>query len=445
MKKLLAICDSAVEKAIKAGADEAEAFAVQGKEVNVELQKNDIHIAKSMTSDGLGIRVFRNRSLGFAFVNNFDDAALGESVERAIGIATAAPPDEHNGLPEATPITPLPGLYHDEAGSFGTDRAVEKALSMLRAATDFDPRVSVDSGELAAQYGTKAIVSSRGVRAAETSSAFYCFIFGMAKEGDTVSSFDFQFDGSRSPSGFDPVSVATKFAENVVASLGAVKGESFKGPVVLAPKAASDIVLYPIEYSVQASSVQKETSKFCGRLGETVASELLTVVDDATLKDGFASTAFDREGIAPQVLPLIEKGVLRNFIYDSYTARKDERASTGHAGGGASSVPSISTTNVVFADGGDPLATIIAGVDRGILVTRFSGNVDPVSGDFSGSVKGGRMIRSGRLAEPLLGTMIAGNIFNLLTSISAISTERERLFSDVLPYIRLDGVTVTSG
>jgi PmbA protein len=215
--------------------------------------------------------------------------------------------------------------------------------------------------------------------------------------------------------------------------------------VILAPKAAAEVVSYPIEYSIRASAVQKETSKFRGKIGEAVASELLTVTDDATLKDGFSSTAFDREGVAPQVLPIIENGVLRSFLYDGYTARKEQRASSGHAGGGAGAVPSISTTNLVFSAGESSLADMIAGIDRGILVTRFSGNVDPVSGDFSGSVKGGRMIRSGKLAEPLCGTMIAGNTFDLLTRITAVSKERERLFSDVLPNIQLEEVTVTSG
>ncbi len=445
MQELLTVCDRAVEKALAKGADEAEAFAVRGKSVTVDLQKNDLQIAKSMSGDGLGLRVFKSRSLGFAFVNNFVEESIDESVDRAIGIAKAAPPDEYNGLPEPTPIRPLDGIYNEEAETFGVDRAVEQALHMLRTAVEFDPRVSVDSGELAAQHGAKAIANSRGVRAEERSSSFYCYVFGMATEGDTVSSFDFQFDGSRSPTGFDPAAVARKFAGNVIASLGAVKGESFKGPVVLAPKAVANIVSHPIEFSIRASSVQKETSKLGGKLGKKIASELLTIVDDATLEDGFSSSAFDREGLAPQVLPIIEDGVLKNFIYDSYTARKEKRGSTGHAGGGAAAIPSISTTNVVFPEGTTSLEDIIAGVDKGILVTRFSGNVDPVSGDFSGSVKGGRMIRGGKLAEPLCGTMIAGNTFELLPAIVAVSKERERLFSDVLPYVRIDGVAVTSG
>ena len=139
-----------------------------------------------------------------------------------------------------------------------------------------DPRVMVDSGEFSGHTGEKAIASSKGVRASEAGGFFYCYIFGMAKEGETVSSFDFQYDGARSPSAIDPSSVARRFAENVVASLGAEKGESFKGPVILAPKAASEILIEPIESSVKASSVQRETSKFAGRLGSAVASPLLS-------------------------------------------------------------------------------------------------------------------------------------------------------------------------
>jgi PmbA protein len=224
-----------------------------------------------------------------------------------------------------------------------------------------------------------------------------------------------------------------------------VKGESFKGPVILAPKAASEIVLDPITSSVRASAVQRETSKFRGKLGQRVAAEILGVTDDSKLKDGAATTAFDREGLRPEVLPLIEGGVLRNFLYDAYTARKDGRASNGHAGGGASAVPLVSTTNVVVAPGETQLSDMISGIDKGILATRFSGNTDPVSGDFSGSVKGGRMIRGGKLAEPLCGTMIAGNTFELLSDIAAISSEHERMFGSVVPYIAIEGIAVTGG
>jgi PmbA protein len=445
MHELLSACDMVVEAACRGGADEAEAFAVRGKGVDVELQKNDIHIAKSVSGDGLGVRVFRGGRLGFAYANSLDERSARESVEKALGIASASPSDEMNGLPDPTPLATLDGLYDPAVESMGVGEAVELALSMLRAARGFDPRVTVDGGGLAAQHGAKAVASSRGVRAVERGTSIHCAIMGMATEGDVVSSFDLQFDGSRSAAGIDPVAVATRFAENVVGSLGAVKGPTFKGVVILAPKSAAEIVSYPIEYAVRASSVQRETSKFRGRLGETVASECLTVIDDSKLSDGYGSTCFDREGLAPQVLPIIERGVLRHFLYDSYFARKEGRESTGHAGGGAGSLPSIGTTNVVWSPGDIALKDMLAGVDRGVLVTRFSGNVDPVSGDFSGVVKGGRMIRAGRLAEPLSGTMISGNTFELLPTVSAVSMERERLFGTVLPYFAVGDVAVTSG
>jgi PmbA protein len=445
MDDLLRVCDSAVGAALAAGADEAEAYVVRGRSIEVELQKNDIQIAKSMRADGLGIRIFKNRSLGFAFVNSFDEAGVAESIERAVGIAAAAPPDEHNGLPEPTPIRYVTGIYDDRARSYGVEEAVERAVAMLRVAHDYDPRVTVDGGGLAVQSGTRAVSNSLGVRAAEDGSVAYCVIMGMATDGDTVSSFDYQFDGTRSVSGIDPVAVARKFAENVIDSLGAVKGESFRGPVVLSPKSAAEVISYPIQFSIRASSVQKETSRLAGRLGRRVASDQVSIVDDPALDDGFATQSFDREGVAPSTLPLIESGVLRSYLYDTYTARKDGRTSTGHASGGAGSVPSVSTTNVVWQAGDTSLEDIVAGIDRGVLVTRFSGNVDPVSGDFSGSVKGGRMIRGGKLAEPLCGTMIAGNTFDLLPSITAVSSERERLFSELLPYVRMDAVSITSG
>ncbi len=445
MENLLTLCDRVVEAALKAGADEAEAMSVRVRDVNVELSKNDLQIARSMSGDGLGLRIFKGGSLGFSYVNSFDDESIAESVERAVGIAAGAPGDEYNVLPDPMPIEPLEGILDGNAEEFGVEAAVERTLTMLHTAREFDPRVTVDSGELAGHCGEKAISTSRGVRASERSSLYYCYIFGMAKEGEVVSSFDFQFDGARTAAAIDPEAVARKFAENVVNSLGAVKGESFRGPIILAPKAAAEILIDPITSSVRASSVQRETSKFAGKLGQDVASPVLSVTDDSTLKDGAATSAFDREGLKPAVLPLIEAGVLRNFLYDAYTARKENRHSNGHAGGGASAVPVVSTTNVVVATGETSLADMIAGIDRGVLATRFSGNADPVSGDFSGSVKGGRMIRGGKLAEPLCGTMIAGNTFELLTGITAVSSEYERMFGSVVPYIALEEIAVTGG
>ncbi len=443
MEKLLNLCERTVEMALDLGADEAEAFAVTGDSVNVQLQKNDLQIARSTRSDGLGVRLFKNTGLGFAYVNSFTEQDVRESVELALGIAHASPRDSDNGLPDPSPLAPREGIMDRTA--FGVDEAVRLALEMLSAARGTDPRVTVDSGELSGRRGTKAIASSRGVRAVEEASGFHCVIMGMARDDKRVSSFDYQFDCSRKASGIDPVAVASKFAGNVVSTLGAVKGENFVGPILLAPKAAAEIVSYPVTYAARASSVQKDMSKFSGRIGERVASPLLTVVDDSTLPGGMSTTAFDREGLPPKVLPLIENGVLRSFLYDTYTARREGRVSTGHAGGGASSVPTVGTTNVVWSEGATPLADIISGIDKGIAVNRFSGNVDPVSGDFSGSVKGGHMIRGGRLAEPLCGTMIAGNVFDLMLGASAVSVEREVLFDETIPHIVLEGVSVSTG
>jgi PmbA protein len=443
MERLLSVCDTAVAAASRLGADEAEAFAASGRTVDVELQKNDLQIASTAESDAVGVRVFRNGRMGFASVNTFEDGEIEDAVERALGIASAAPEDEHNGLPDPEPVEILEGLHDPAADDYGVDRAVESALGMLDAARGYDERITVDGGEFHCHSGARAVVSSRGTRLAEPSSRLYCFVMGMARDGETVSSFDFQFDASRRVDGVDCERTARTFAENAVASLGARQGESFVGTVVLSPKAAAEIVAYPITYAVLASTVQRGSSRFEKKLGHSVASPALSVTDDATLTDGFASASFDREGQVPEVLPIIEKGELRNFLYDSYRARREGRSGTGHAGGGAQSVPTVAPTNVVFAAGDQSLNDIIAGIDRGVYVTRFSGNADPVSGDFSGVVKGGRMIRSGRLDEPLTGTMIAGNTFDLLSRVTAVSRERERLFSDVLPYVRLEDVAVT--
>jgi predicted Zn-dependent protease len=186
MENLLTLCDRVIETALKAGADEAEAMAVRARDVNVELSKNDLQIARSMSGDGLGLRIFKGGSLGFAYVNSFDEPSIAESVERALGIAAGVPGDENNVLPDPTPIEPLDGILDEKAAEFGVETAVERTLAMLRTAREFDPRVTVDSGELAGYHGEKAISTSRGVRASERSSFYYCYIARRSEAASTT-------------------------------------------------------------------------------------------------------------------------------------------------------------------------------------------------------------------------------------------------------------------
>ncbi|MEE9585364.1 MAG: TldD/PmbA family protein [Nitrososphaerales archaeon] len=442
---LLEVCSFAVKKAVERGADEAEAYGISSVETEASLERNDVTLGKFHQASGIGIRILKNTALGFSSINTLSREEVAASVEAAIKIASKGSPDKYNTLPKPSSIQKVSGILDPEAENFRPEDALRNAVNMLQTARGYDERVTVDSGVFNTSLTSHTVVNSNGVECGESTSNFTWFIMGMAVDGGEVSSFDFQFDGTHHVKKIDVVETARSFAENVVGSLGSKRCDAFKGTLILSPQAAVELIVPTLVSSVNSNNVQKGRSRFIGRLGEEVASRDLTVVDDASWSEGLAASSFDREGVPHSPLPIIENGVLRSFLYNTYTAGRDGVDSTGHAAGDEESSPRVGVTNIILRQGSSTFEDMLGEVERGILATRFSGNVNPISGDFSGVVKGGHLIVGGEKVHPLKETLIAGNIFELLKNISGLSRERQKIFHYLLPYIRAEDISVTSG
>jgi PmbA protein len=438
-------CQHAVKKAMELGASEAEGFAAGGKEINVAIERNEIKIGKSQDLSGVGIRVLLNHSLGFASVNDLKREEIDKAAENAVSLARKAPPLKFNELPQVKPIHKVEGLFDPRSKDFTMDDALDNATRMLTTAKDYDPRVTVDSGYFSVDMGESAVANSNGIEASEKSSVFTHVIVGMAIEGDEVSSFDYRFNGTRRVDKIDVETSAKTLAETVVNSLGAKKTESFKGTVILNPNTVVDLLAPVIAASTNSNAVQKGMSRFAGRIGDKVASETLTVRDDGQIPGGLGSSSFDREGCPHQPLAIVENGVLKNFLYNTITAKKEERDTTGHASGGVSGPPRIAATNFIIEPGTQAIDDLIGETKKGVIISRFSGVPDTISGDFSGAVKGGYLIEKGEKLNPIKETLVAGNVFELFNEISGISKETERIVNFIIPWVRLENVSVTSG
>jgi PmbA protein len=442
---LLDVGEMAMKYCLNLGADEVEVYIINSRNIEVVLLNNEIHIARSQIGDGIGIRVFQNRGLGFASCNSFDEGEVKRACENGVRLAKIAPRDPYNVLPSPEPIKKETGIYDNESESFGVKEALGFGMKLLDSAKSFDYRVTVDSGAFIADTEKKAILSSTGVMGEECSSNFIYYIMGMAREKESVSSFDVQFDGTRFIKDIDVEKLGKTLAENVVKSLGASKSKSFRGSVILSPDAVQYLLISPILFSVNANNVQKGMSRFIGQLGKRVASNILTVEDDGTLRGGLSTESFDREGMPHRRLPIIVNGELKSYIYNQYTALKEGRKSTGHGAGGTRAVPSIGPTNILVKEGTTTRDEIVEDTRRAIFVTRFSGFPNLITGDFSGVVKGGWLIERGKVVKPLTGILISGNVFESLHNISGISKERKRVANFLLPYIRMENVSITGG
>ena len=443
--KLEDICNFVLREAEKKGADYCEAYVVSNKESEVFIENNDLKQSKSHRTGGLGIRVFINGSLGFSSTNILEREHIRNAVTQAIKLARVSPSDKYNTMPFSRKVKLLNGIYDKNSESFNASDTVKMAVDMLDAAKSYDNRISVDSGNFTSSVMTHALLNSNGVRTKETISAFSWSIMGMAIYGSEVSNFDFQFGGTHNLKDIDVCTTSREFGKSVVNSLGSKKIESFKGEMLLTPSAVTELILDVIAYSINSQTVQKEASKFKGQLGKTVSSDLLTLIDDATNVNGLGASSFDREGMPHKSNLIIEKGILKKFIYNTYTANKDDTESTSNAGGSPKSPPIVSTSNVIIKAGKSRAENLISEMDKGIMINRFSGNVNPVNGDFSGVVKGGQYIKKGNIEYAVKEVMVAGNVFDALNDLNGISKEQKILSDSILPYMRFENVSFTAG
>jgi PmbA protein len=447
-RMILDLLRYAVKQAENLGASDAEAYGASNNESEVFIENNDVKQAKSQRTSSIGIRVLLDGSLGFYSTNDLAKTRIRDAAAMAIKVAKTSPKDKHNVLPRKSKIKTktLSGIYDRKADSFQTLDAAKMAADMLKSAKSYDSRVSVDSGNFNSQVFTHALVNSNGIELREKASVFSWSIMGMAIEAAEISSFDYQVGGSHYIKDIDVYNTAIEFAETVVKSLGTHKiEESFKGQMLLTPMAANEMIEEVVAHAINSDAVQKQSSQFAGKLGKQVASDLLTVEDDATNVDGLNASSFDREGVFHRRNLVIEKGVLKKFLYNTHTANKDGVRSTGNAGGSTNSPPTVSTTNFLVKPMRSSVDTLVSEMDRGIIISRFSGNVNPVNGDFSGVVKGGQLVMDGEIKYAVKEVMVAGNVFEALHRLNGISRERKAMYGSILPYMRLDGISFTTG
>ena len=440
-RNLLDHCQQTLDLVKTHGADRAEIFGQTTRTITSAVEKDDLQISKSQQETRIGVRAFVGTQIGFASTN--DLTRLEDAVIDAATLAKASPGDPHNVLPEPIAIEPVGGMYDPAAESFSTADAVKQAIRMLETAKSVDSRVIVGEAEFSAEIRDRVLVNSSGAEAAELGSLFTYSVLTTARDGEVVSNMAYRFGAARSVGSIGVEPIARRASVDALGSLGAEKGESFVGQVLLDPYAVLSLFA-PLQFQMNARNALRGMSRWKDALGESVAVSGFTLVDDGRLPGAVATASFDREGTPHQRLPLIEGGVLRSFMHNAYTANAFGVPNTGHATGTAGSLPAIGPTNFMILPGDVAKADLISEMKRGLLVNRFSGNADPISGDFSGVAKAAYLIKDGKIDRAVAGTLIAGNVFEALKTLSGISREQESVFNYTFPSLRLEGVSITA-
>ena len=215
--------------------------------------------------------------------------------------------------------------------------------------------------------------------------------------------------------------------------------------VIFTQFALQDLLYYTLINAIKADSVEREQSPFKDKLGTKVGSEAVTIHDDGLLSGGLRTGIFDGEGVPHQKTPVIEKGILKNFLYDNYTANKQGRQSTGNASrAGYLSTPSIEATNFHILPGTKSAEDLLGEVDDGLLVSYLQGahSSNPVSGEFSVVATPAWRIRKGKIEHATRGVMLAGNIFELLKNVRLVGNNERKMGQLFAPWLMVENVKV---
>jgi PmbA protein len=423
--ELSATARRAVEAALSAGAGAAEAYASRDSGREVRVHGGEVESLTAATQSGIGVRAWIGGRVGYAYGTELSEAGIVAIAGRAAGAAAVADDDEFAAPPAPAPIEALPGLSDPSVEIWTTARAAELALTVERTALAADSRVvGVEQVVYADTAERVAIASSTGLAGEYESSDCFAYLQALA-EGDGSRETGLGFGLARGPDDLDPEAIGREGAERATAMIGATKPPSRSCPVLLDPTVAASFAGL-IGGALGANAVQRGRSPFAGRLGEELASAALVLHDDGRDPDGPASAPFDGEGVPRRRTALIEGGRLRAFLYDTYTANREGRDSTGNGSRhGYRSQPTVSASNLIVGAGTLSFAELLGEAGEGVFVTDVAGlhsGVNPVTGVFSVGASG-RAIRDGELAEPLREFTIASDLVSMLGAVSAAGAE----------------------
>ncbi|MQY61710.1 hypothetical protein GH146_00290 [archaeon] len=436
----------AVDFALRSGAQEAEAFLSMSSGTSIEIERGQIvRSAKSM-DQGLGVRAVYRKAVGFSYVNMLTDKSVEDAASRAFRAARASRPDKNwLKFPSQGSFGAPNGTYDERIVDLSSDELVEMASDLLGAVEAYDRRVLAVDGGVAKSLFSTVVVNSHGVEASDVGTAVGCSMETIARDGADVTPACYEVDAERVYD-IDPVGVGVEAARQAVSALKSRKMGSGTFPVIFTQAAFRSLLYYTVINAVKADYVQRERSAFKDKIGEQVASELVTVYDDGLLEGGLLTRKFDGEGVPCQKTLVIEKGVLKNFLYDNYTANKAGVESTGNAsrGGVASyaSTPVLAASNFVFAKGNKTAEELVAEVGEGLIVYGVQGahSSNPESGEFSVVATPAWKIEGGEVAYAVRDVMLAGVFFDVLRNISALGNNVRKRGQLVAPWIRVENV-----
>jgi PmbA protein len=440
-----------VALAMKAGASDAEAVAREGDEFSVNVRMGQVETLKESGSRGLGLRVFLGKRSASTSTSDLTPEGIHQLVDGALALAKVTEEDPFSGLPESGEFGSLPGdlhLYDEDVYSLPGPERIQWARRTEAAALGADPRITnSDGGSFDAATGSKVLANSRGFVGGYRSSYAGVAAAPLAVDVDGSMQRDGWWSSARRLADLEsPEAIGKEAARRTLRRLGARRVPTQQVPIVFAREVAGTLLGSVFE-AASGDAIWRGASFLAGKLGEPIAVASVTIIDDNTMllptgMGGFGTSPFDGEGLPSQRTVVVENGVLRNYLLNTYTARKLGMKSTHNASRGLAGTPGIGCGNLYLEPGTKTPEQIIADVPAGLYVTSLMGfGVNVVTGDYSRGATG-LWIENGVLTHAVEEVTIAGNLAEMLRNVVAIGSDLEFRGAVASPTLRIDGMMI---
>jgi PmbA protein len=440
------IATEVVRRARQGGATAAEAVVAEGDEFSTVVRLGNVETLKESGSKAIGVRVFFGHRAASTYSSDLSSEGVNQMVTSALALARVTSEDPNSGLPEASEQGQLDAnldLFYEDVYSLPNEQRIDYARRAEKAAMSADPRIkNSEGGSFDAATGHKVLANSNGFVGEYRRS--YCSVSAvpLAESEDGAKQRDYWYSVARSINKLEsPEEVGRIAAERTLRRLGGKKVKTQRVPVVLDPLMARSF-LGEICDAVNGDAIYRGASFLAGKLGEKIAGDNITVIDDGTMPGLFGTSPFDSEGVPTRRTVVVENGVLKSYLLNTYTARKLGMKTTGNAARGLAGNPGISAGNFFLQPGSRTPKEIIGNVKDGLYLTEFLGfGVNLVTGDFSRGASG-LWISGGELAYPVEEITVAGNLKDMLMNVSEIGNDLEFRSSIACPTLRIDGLTI---
>jgi PmbA protein len=438
------IAGQLIDAATRNGATAADVVVVEGSSLDVGVRLGEIEKLKQAREKHLGLRVFVGERSAVTSSADFSRQSLEKLAVDSCALARVLAPDSFAGLPEGAPAAPDIDLdlYDPEVAALTPEAAIAFAQVAEAAARDTDPRITNSEGASCSASSARMVyASSAGFRGGYDSSSISLWTVPVASENGSMQR-DHWFSARRRLAEIEsPAAVGRKAAERALRRLNARQVQTCEVPVVFDPQMASSLLGH-LAGAVSGDAVFRGVSFLAGKLGQRIAPEFITVVDDGRLEDGLASKPFDGEGLPTRRTVVVEEGRLASYLCDTYSGRKLGMTSTGNASRSVGGAPHSSPTNFVLQPGTASPAEIIKSVKSGLYVTELIGfGVNGTTGDYSRGASG-LWIEDGELAYPVEQITIAGNLLPMFDAIEVVGDDVDLRRSIVAPTLKISKMTV---